>query len=234
VLPSFDVHETLAPTVTRTRDNPLRRRVLYPAELWARASDPRGKFRYATRNRLALHPRNAASSWRHFRDVHPIRCDRDDEKYYYDDQQCDQQVAATSRLCRLRAWYEPRAEAVAIEPVHIRSTFRRTELQDTIMSIVAKGDDRHMNWSGGQVSNLRPVPPKGTALPTELPPVYDCFRNTPLRHLPSELYCGLSAMAVCTSHLAFRQLGLKPLSARIAPDESADLAILRAGYMVEF
>gem|GEM_PF-4120513 len=89
VLPSFDVHETLAPTVTRTRDNPLRRRVLYPTELWARASDPRGKFRYAARNRLAQYSRIAAWSRHNFRDMHPTRGYRDDEKDRDDYQQCD-------------------------------------------------------------------------------------------------------------------------------------------------
>jgi len=40
-------------------------------------------------------------------------------------------------------------------------------------------------------------------------------------------------MTVCTSHLAFRQFPLEPLSARIASNENADLAILRAGHVVE-
>src|SRR5450631_4042475 len=84
----------------------------------ARASDPRRKFRCAVHIRLALCPPATASSRRDFRDMHPTRLDRDDEKDGDDDEKGDDESTTTRRPRRPMANDYAGLGLITIEPVH--------------------------------------------------------------------------------------------------------------------
>jgi hypothetical protein len=176
---------------------------------------------------------SARSLRRDFGDVHPSGRDRYDEKSDNYNQERDDQSFASGRSRRAVAEQDLRIRLSSVEPVH-----------GTLCHIVAmqapeakfgrrNSDDRRLNWSGGQGSDLRPFGPKPNALPPELPPDNYSFLIVTLRHLPPELQSGLSTMTVGTTNNTFRKFALEMFLGCISPDEDANIPIFLAGDVIE-